>query len=77
MEGTRIILEKAREAGVSAFVYTSSADVVKGHSWQDLVNVNEDTPIPEKFDNAYGRSKVGSCCCFLSIIFCFEHYLYL
>jgi sterol-4alpha-carboxylate 3-dehydrogenase (decarboxylating) len=41
VEGSRTVLEKAREVGVKAFVYTSSADVVKGSSWQDLVNVNE------------------------------------
>lgn len=61
LEGTRIVLEEARKAGVKAFVYTSSADVVKGNSWQDLKGVNEETEIPEVFDSAYGRSKVSSC----------------
>jgi sterol-4alpha-carboxylate 3-dehydrogenase (decarboxylating) len=32
LEGTRIVLEKAKKMGVKAFAYTSSADVVKGNS---------------------------------------------
>ncbi len=58
LEGTRIVLEEAKRIGVQAFVYTSSADVVKAHSWEDLKGVDEDMPIPEVFDSAYGRSKV-------------------
>ena len=58
LEGTRIVLEEAKKVGVKAFVYTSSADVVKKDSWQDLKGVNEDMPIPEVFDSAYGKSKV-------------------
>jgi len=58
LEGTRIILEEAKEAGVKAFVYTSSADRMKGNSWQDLRGVDEEMPIPEVFDNPYGKSKV-------------------
>jgi len=58
LEGTRIVLEEAKRIGVKAFVYTSSADVVKKDSWQDLKGVNEDMPIPEVFDSAYGKSKV-------------------
>lgn len=57
--GTKIVLEAAAAAGsVKAFVYTSSADVVKGDSWQNLVNVDESMPVPEIFDNPYARSKV-------------------
>lgn len=59
LEGTRIVLEEAKRIGVKAFVYTSSADVVKGNSWQDLKGVNEDIPIPKEFDSAYGKSKVN------------------
>lgn len=61
LEGTRIVLEESRKAGVRAFVYTSSADVVKGNSWQDLKGVDEEMPIPEVSDSAYGKSKVGLC----------------
>jgi hypothetical protein len=58
LEGTRIVLEEAKKAGVKAFIHTSSADVVKGNSWQDLKGVDEEMPIPDVFDSAYGRSKV-------------------
>jgi sterol-4alpha-carboxylate 3-dehydrogenase (decarboxylating) len=68
LEGTRIVLEEAKKAGVKAFVYTSSADVMKGNSWQDLRGVDEEMPIPEVFDNPYGKSKVNI---FLSLVFLF------
>jgi sterol-4alpha-carboxylate 3-dehydrogenase (decarboxylating) len=55
LEGTRIVLEEAKKAGAKAFVYTSSADVMKGNSWQDLRGVDEEMPIPEVFDNPYGK----------------------
>jgi sterol-4alpha-carboxylate 3-dehydrogenase (decarboxylating) len=67
LEGTRTVLEESKKAGVKAFVYTSSADAVKGNSWQDLKGVNEEMPIPEVFDSAYGKSKVNIfilACCF-------------
>ncbi|KAE9379447.1 NAD(P)-binding protein [Stipitochalara longipes BDJ] len=57
LDGTRILLEEAEKAGVIALVYTSSADVVKGNSWQDLKGVDEEMPIPEVFDSSYGKSK--------------------
>lgn len=60
LEGTRTVLEEAKKAGVKAFVYTSSADVVKGNSWQDLKGVDEEMPIPEVFDSSYGKSKVSN-----------------
>jgi sterol-4alpha-carboxylate 3-dehydrogenase (decarboxylating) len=60
VEGTRIILEEAKRNAVKAFVYTSSADVVKGDSWQNLKGVDEEMPIPEVFDSAYGKSKVNN-----------------
>lgn len=59
VEGTKNILEAARDVGsVRAFVYTSSADVVKGDSWMNLVNADESVPVPEVFDEAYPKSKV-------------------
>jgi sterol-4alpha-carboxylate 3-dehydrogenase (decarboxylating) len=59
VQGTKNVLEAAEAVGsVKAFVYTSSSDVVKGDSWQDLVNVNESMPIPANFDDPYAESKV-------------------
>ncbi|KAK9234535.1 hypothetical protein V1525DRAFT_52429 [Lipomyces kononenkoae] len=58
VQGTRIVLDAATVVGsVKAFVFTSSADVVKGDSWQDLAGVNESIEIPEVFDNPYAKSK--------------------
>lgn len=58
-EGTRNVLHAAKAVrSVEAFVLTSSCDVVKGNSWQDLVNVNEKMPIPAKFSDHYAKSKV-------------------
>ena len=68
LEGTRIVLEEAKKMGVKAFVYTSSADVVKAHSWQDLKGVDEDMPIPKEFDSAYGKSKVNLPISFCSVL---------
>jgi sterol-4alpha-carboxylate 3-dehydrogenase (decarboxylating) len=60
VEGTRILLEESKQIGsVKAFIYTSSADVVKGNSWQNLNGVTEETPIPEVFDAPYAKSKVS------------------
>jgi sterol-4alpha-carboxylate 3-dehydrogenase (decarboxylating) len=59
VQGTKNVLEAAEAVGsVKAFVYTSSSDVVKGDSWQDLVNVNESMPIPTDFDDPFAKSKV-------------------
>ncbi|EEB07751.1 3 beta-hydroxysteroid dehydrogenase/delta 5-4- isomerase [Schizosaccharomyces japonicus yFS275] len=55
VDGTENLLRVARENGVAAFVYTSSAGVVfDGH---DLINVNEECPLPEKPMDAYNESK--------------------
>jgi sterol-4alpha-carboxylate 3-dehydrogenase (decarboxylating) len=59
VEGTRILLDEAGMVGsVRCFVFMSSADVVKGNSWQDLKGVGEDMPIPGVFDGWYAESKV-------------------
>jgi sterol-4alpha-carboxylate 3-dehydrogenase (decarboxylating) len=60
VEGTRNLLEEAKALGsrVRAFIYTSSADIAKGNSWDNLVNVNEQMEMPARFDNAYAKSKV-------------------
>jgi len=61
VQGTRNVLNAAKTVGtVKAFILTSSCDVVKGNSWQDLVNVNESMPIPAKFNDEYAKSKVFS-----------------
>jgi sterol-4alpha-carboxylate 3-dehydrogenase (decarboxylating) len=59
LEGTRIMVDEGGKLGiVKAFVLTSSADVVKGGSWDNLKGVKEDTPIPTVFDGWYAESKV-------------------
>lgn len=59
VDGTRNVINAAKEAGtVKAFVFTSSADAVKGNSWEDLTNVNEDMPYPTTWDSPYAESKV-------------------
>ncbi len=59
VQGTKNLIEAAEAVGtVKALVYTSSSDVVKGDSWQDLVNVDEAQPIPVNFDDPYAKSKV-------------------
>ena len=57
-EGTKIMLDESRRVGVVGFVYTSSAEVVKASSWQNLGGVDEDFPSPTVFDGAYDKSKV-------------------
>jgi sterol-4alpha-carboxylate 3-dehydrogenase (decarboxylating) len=61
IHGTRNVLDAAKAVGsVKALVLTSSCDVVKAHSWQDLVNVNESMPVPAEFSDPYAKSKVLS-----------------
>ncbi|ORY86901.1 sterol-4-alpha-carboxylate 3-dehydrogenase [Protomyces lactucae-debilis] len=55
VEGTRTIIDVAKELGVKGLVYTSSAGVVFDGS--DLVNCNEDARIPEIAMDAYNESK--------------------
>ncbi|KAK9243531.1 hypothetical protein V1506DRAFT_462772 [Lipomyces tetrasporus] len=58
VQGTRNVLDAAKAVGsVKAFVFTSSSDVVKGDSWQDLAGVNESMAIPRVFDDPYAKSK--------------------
>jgi sterol-4alpha-carboxylate 3-dehydrogenase (decarboxylating) len=57
VEGTRICMEASRDAGVKAFVWTSSASVLfDGES--DVVNLNEKAPIPTKSLDPYTETKV-------------------
>lgn len=55
VEGTRTIIDIAKELGVAGMVYTSSAGVV--FDGDDLVNVNESAPIPTIAMDAYNDSK--------------------
>jgi len=57
VEGTRTCMEASRDAGVKAFVWTSSASVLfDGES--DVVNLNEKAPIPKKALDPYTETKV-------------------
>ena len=42
--GTKILLAAAQENGVKAFVFTSSASVVVGNTWE-VINANEEWPV--------------------------------
>lgn len=55
VDGTRNVIEVAKEMGVAGMVYTSSAGVV--FNGGDLVNVDETAPIPENAMDAYNDSK--------------------
>ena len=55
VEGTRVMLSVAREAGVRRFVHMSSDSVLFAGS--DVVDVDEDTPYPDSADYPYAASK--------------------
>lgn len=55
VEGTRTIIEVAKELGVAGMIYTSSAGVV--FDGGDLINVNEDAAVPMIAMDAYNESK--------------------
>lgn len=55
VEGTRTIINVAKELGIAGMVYTSSAGVV--FDGGDLINVNEDASIPLVAMDAYNDSK--------------------
>ncbi|KAL3423172.1 sterol-4-alpha-carboxylate 3-dehydrogenase [Phlyctema vagabunda] len=58
VEGTRILLEEAKRLNCTrAFILTSSSDVVKATSWAQLRGVDEDFPVPDRFDAFYAKSK--------------------
>ena len=60
VEGTRNMFSAAKEAGVQAFVYTSSIAVVTDAIDLEQKNVTEDYPRVGKFLD-YGESKVWRC----------------
>lgn len=55
VDGTRRVLEAARDAGVRRVVHVSSATVVFGN--RDLRDVREDQPRPARFLSHYSASK--------------------
>lgn len=59
VEGTRNMLDAAREAGVKGFVYTSTCCVVTDDMSMPYENIDERWPIPQS-SLIYGESKVIS-----------------
>ncbi|KAJ2554696.1 erg26, C-3 sterol dehydrogenase [Coemansia sp. RSA 1933] len=55
VEGTRVVVDRCRAAGVGKLVYTSSASVV--YSGGPLEYVDETTPYPETFADHYSATK--------------------
>jgi sterol-4alpha-carboxylate 3-dehydrogenase (decarboxylating) len=55
VDGTRAVIAAAQENKVPKLVYTSSAGVV--FNGQDLIDVDERIPLPEKPLDAYNESK--------------------
>jgi nucleoside-diphosphate-sugar epimerase len=53
--GTENVIQAARQAGVRALVLTSTEDVV--YDGRPVVDGDESLPYPQKFINAYGRTK--------------------
>ena len=58
VDGTRILLAAAQEAGVPRFVFTSSIDVV--FDGTDIAAGDESLPYAKRFLDAYGRSKADA-----------------
>lgn len=56
--GTEILLEEAKKAGITRFVFTSSPSVV--FDGTPLVNAMPDTPYPDRFPSPYGETKALS-----------------
>ena len=64
VEGTRIMLKAAQDAGVKAFVYTSSCTCVTDDMRYDYPNIDESVPTSSQ-SLIYGESK--ACACFLDV----------
>lgn len=56
VDGTRILAEACRDAGVKAFVWTSTASIVFDGE-HDVVNLDETAPTPAKFLDPYTETK--------------------
>jgi len=55
VDGTRVLLDACRRAGVGRFVFTSTPSVV--HAGGDIAGADESLPYAEHYDSAYPRSK--------------------
>lgn len=55
VDGTKNVLKVAKNSGIKAFVYTSSAGVI--FNGQDIHNADESWPIPEVPMDAYNETK--------------------
>lgn len=58
VQGTQNVIQVAKDEGVRKLVFTSSAGVV--FDGQDLINVDERMPYPEKPMDAYNDTKVSA-----------------
>lgn len=58
VEGTRVMLKAAREAGIERFVFTSSPSVV--FDGTPLINAGPETPYPTSFPTPYASTKAES-----------------
>jgi len=58
LEGTRNVLNAAREAGITRAVHVSTEAVLL--SGAPLRNANEDTPIPQRHTGSYSASKAAA-----------------
>jgi hypothetical protein len=56
VEGTRIVAEACKDAGVKAFVWTSTASIVFDGE-HDVINLDETAPTPPTFLDPYTESK--------------------
>ena len=57
VQGTQTIVDACVQEGVRKLVFTSSAGTV--YNGEDLINVDERMPFPEKALDAYNVTKVG------------------
>ncbi|GAA4917044.1 nucleoside-diphosphate-sugar epimerase [Actinomycetospora succinea] len=55
VEGTRVLLDACRAAGVGRFVFTSTPSVV--HAGGDIDGGDESLPYADRYDSAYPRTK--------------------
>ncbi|XP_066340309.1 3beta-hydroxysteroid-dehydrogenase/decarboxylase-like [Miscanthus floridulus] len=56
VEGTRNVIDACKICNVKRLIYTSSS-VVVFDGFHGLLNVNESVPYPDKFPDAYGKTK--------------------
>lgn len=54
-EGTKIVIDECKKAGVQRLIYSSSVTVI--FNWSELRDADEATPYNTEFANAYSESK--------------------